>query len=298
MDEKRKEEVWKDFWNRQRQTTSPAVVSAEWNAISKAQFESWANFAEQIPQNARVLDIATGSGKVPLMLRHIRPDLELTGIDLADPLPPAPRSVRLIGGIAMTDLPFDDSSFDAVVSQFGFEYGNTEAAAEEILRVLRPGGRIGLMVHRGDGPILAHNRKREEQIRWVKEEQELFHKINSLIPKTGTLAPDALHFAASVAAEGKDRFGTGSVGWEIPEAVRRTLELGPRGSREKLLGTLKMIEEQSENELGRIESLAQACATADARESLLQVFVRSGRMPIMNPVRVADEAAFADLIIL
>lgn len=121
MDKTHKENVWKAFWDRQRQASSPAVVSAEWNAISKAQFEMWTDFAATLDQEARVLDLATGSGKLPLMLRETRPDLVITGIDIAEPLPQSPEGITLMGGVRMDQMPFEDGSFDVAVSQFGYE---------------------------------------------------------------------------------------------------------------------------------------------------------------------------------
>src|SRR5262249_49631326 len=42
-------------------------------------------------------------------------------------------------------LPFDDASFDVVLSTFGVMFTpNQEQAAHELLRVVRPGGKIGL----------------------------------------------------------------------------------------------------------------------------------------------------------
>jgi len=42
-------------------------------------------------------------------------------------------------------LPFEDSSFDAVLSTFGLMFSPDQAkAASEMARVCRPGGRIGL----------------------------------------------------------------------------------------------------------------------------------------------------------
>ncbi len=299
MDRSAKEQVWKAFWERQRTAKSPAVVSSEWNAISKAQFEAWVEFCERLPEGAHVLDIATGSGKVIEMLRGVRADVTGTGIDIADPLPPSSDGMKLIGGVSMDAMPFENATFDAVVSQFGFEYGDPEAVAAEVLRVIKRDGPIGLMVHRGDGPILAHNRKREAQLDWIAGEHELFRRVHAMLPDDNSLAEEAIAFAQDVARRGAERFGQGAVGWEIPEAVRRTLLLGPSGSRDKLVGTLQMIEDQAQNELGRIHSLAEACATADDRQSLLEGFRRNGREPISTvPVSLTGEKPFADLILL
>jgi len=51
-------------------------------------------------------------------------------------------------------LPFPDASFDAVVSTFGVMFTpDHERAAQELLRVCRPGGRIGLANWTPDGFI-------------------------------------------------------------------------------------------------------------------------------------------------
>ena len=299
MDRAEKEEVWKSFWQRERSASSPAIVSTQWNAISKAQFDAWADFAEKIEPGARVIDFATGAGKLPKLLRAARPDLKITGIDIANPLPDAGEGIELIGGVVMEDVPFADDSFDVAVSQFGFEYGDCPTVSAEMLRVLRSGGKIGLMVHRGDGPILAHNRSREAQIRWVKEEQDLFARVRAMLPEDNGLAQDAMELARDLAARGHQRFGPGSAAWELPEAVRRALEFGAGGSRRKLLETLQLIDEQSNDELGRIQSLAEACAAADDRHALLAGFFEHGRSIMStHPVSLPGEVPFAALITL
>src|SRR5690606_26015107 len=51
-------------------------------------------------------------------------------------------------------LPFDDASFDVVLSTFGVMFAPRHAvAARELVRVLRPGGRIGLATWVPDGTV-------------------------------------------------------------------------------------------------------------------------------------------------
>ena len=52
------------------------------------------------------------------------------------------------------NLPFDDASFDTVLSTFGVMFApNPDRAAEEMIRCARPGGRIGLANWTPDGFI-------------------------------------------------------------------------------------------------------------------------------------------------
>jgi demethylmenaquinone methyltransferase/2-methoxy-6-polyprenyl-1,4-benzoquinol methylase len=92
-----------------------------------------------------ILDLATGSGDLALALQAACPAAQVVGADFCEEmLREANRK-----GLAKTVLadalrmPFPDRSFDAVTVAFGLR--NMEswpAALAEIIRVLRPGGRI------------------------------------------------------------------------------------------------------------------------------------------------------------
>ena len=105
----------------------------------------------------RWLDLGTGTGEVAL--RAARGGAEVIGIDISYALlelarakPDADRVAWELGDAQA--LPFEHASFDVVSSCFGIIFApNQEAAAGELARVCRPGGRVGLTCWRPeDGP--------------------------------------------------------------------------------------------------------------------------------------------------
>jgi len=103
--------------------------------------------------DARVLDICCGTGDLTAALLSERPSAAepVTGLDFSNEMlglaahKYAGANVRWVEGDAMA-LPFPDNSVDLVTSAFGFRnLRNYAAGLAEIHRVLRPGGRIGIL---------------------------------------------------------------------------------------------------------------------------------------------------------
>ena len=106
-----------------------------------------------------VLDLATGTGWTSRLVA--RRGAKVVGVDIAAGLLEAAErqalaerlSIRYLPGDA-EDLPFDDATFDAVVSTCGVMFASRpEAAAKELARVVRPGGRIALTTWTSDGNL-------------------------------------------------------------------------------------------------------------------------------------------------
>jgi SAM-dependent methyltransferase len=107
----------------------------------------------------RVLDVAAGTGNaaIPAAQRGA----EVVASDLTPELLEAGRARAEAEGIELEwaeadaeELPFEDASFDVVMSSIGVMFApHHQAAADEMVRVCRPGGTIGLLSWTPEGMI-------------------------------------------------------------------------------------------------------------------------------------------------
>ena len=150
-------------------TKFPARPDADYRAITARQQAEWAAGdgarlgalgaihaellceAIDIHPGERVLDVAAGSGAAALAAARRWADVIAT--DFVDHLLDSARRVADAYGLTLQtqiadaqNLPFDDDEFDVVISTFGAIFApDQQAVADELLRVCRPGGRIGLV---------------------------------------------------------------------------------------------------------------------------------------------------------
>lgn len=99
------------------------------------------------PDGGRVLDVGTGTGVAALAATEaVGPTGLVVGIDPSVGMLAIARDkglTRVLGGAAV-DLPFRDGIFDAVIASFViFFFTRYDTALSDMVRVLRPGGRLG-----------------------------------------------------------------------------------------------------------------------------------------------------------
>ncbi len=99
-----------------------------------------------------LLDVATGTGDVAIMASRLLNPEKITGIDLSEGMLEVGRKkvlqaglggkIELLKGDSET-ISFNDNSFDAVTVAFGVRnFENLEKGLSEIIRVMKPGGRL------------------------------------------------------------------------------------------------------------------------------------------------------------
>jgi len=115
--------------------------------------------AAQVVPGERVLDVACGTGNAALAA--VGRGARASGVDEAEGLVELARErareagaeVELLVGDAGA-LPVDDGAFDVAVSVFGVIFASAPGrAAAELLRAVRPDGRVALTSWVPDGPI-------------------------------------------------------------------------------------------------------------------------------------------------
>ena len=115
--------------------------------------------ALDVHSTERLLDVATGSGNAALAAA--RRGLTVVGVDYVPALLDRARRRRDAEGLDAQFiegdaelLPFSDGEFDVVTSVFGAMFApSQDRTASELVRVTRPGGRIGLASWTPDGFI-------------------------------------------------------------------------------------------------------------------------------------------------
>lgn len=113
--------------------------------------------ALELRSGQRVLDVGTGNGN--LALAAARRGGVVTGIDIAPPLLEHAAERARVEGLDVTfgwadaqALPFPDGAFDVTASAIGAMFAPDQATtARELVRVTRPGGRIGLLSWAAEG---------------------------------------------------------------------------------------------------------------------------------------------------
>jgi ubiquinone/menaquinone biosynthesis C-methylase UbiE len=182
---------WRNYWKEDR--IASCVPENETTADEIR--ERWIRLFSDLPDGSRILDVATGNG---ILLSHAATaadrggkSFSLTGVDLADidpvryvsSLPDGLRKAKFLGGVAAEKLPFSDSAFDVVVSQYGLEYADLDKALGEVERVLVVGGRLLWLAHSGQSLVVEQNHDQSLQVAFLLAPDSPLHAMRLFVSK-------------------------------------------------------------------------------------------------------------------
>jgi ubiquinone/menaquinone biosynthesis C-methylase UbiE len=170
-------QVQKEAWNKS---------SAGWKKWDQMMMEFLEPFGSEmirmlnLKDDAKVLDVGTGTGEPGLTIASIVKNGSVTATDLSEEmLNIANEHARARGLINFStvssnseDLPFEDDSFDAVTCRFSFMFfPDMSHSLAEMVRVLKPGGKVAAAVwNSGDKNF------------WVSNSMEIMIRMLQLNP--------------------------------------------------------------------------------------------------------------------
>lgn len=187
-------DYWAQYWQQGALTSFSNDFPGNYSGILK---ENWQDFFLNLPNTSDLLDLATGNGALALLVQEyaVKNNLCFT-VSASDLVKIAPASmvklsepelltnlkkIHFYGGVDSAELPFRAESFDAVVSQYGFEYSNRSQTIKEICRVLRPGGYFRGICHSSTSSILTKNNALLAVNSELMADEQLFMALTNIV---------------------------------------------------------------------------------------------------------------------
>lgn len=115
----------------------------------------------QIRNGDKALDLACGTGWASRAIATLGREAKIRGVDIAHGLVESARNIAKRSNLDIEydvgdaeQLPYENETFDAVISSFGIMFASRpEVAASELTRIVRQGGRFCILVWKPDSTV-------------------------------------------------------------------------------------------------------------------------------------------------
>lgn len=185
MNTTQRQKNWTNYWKSNATDSCRQGIKAKDAQLD----EFWAEGADKIKHGDTVLDLCTGKGDViKQLITHLGSTSngsKFIGVDISDldeALADNDDRIELQYNISVTDLPFEDGTFDMVTSQFGIEYGLNERSIAEFCRVLKKDGVIRFALHHKESILINVAKEEIKHIQLLLSDSGYLKCISNLIP--------------------------------------------------------------------------------------------------------------------
>ena len=218
---------WEDFWRSGRVVSCPTdAIDGYTGNVGRV----WEQFFGALPAGARLLDLGTGNGALPLIALEVARarsvKFQIHGVDLAriDPRRVVPDGGRRFadtifhGGVAAEAMPFPHGYFQAVTGQYALEYTRVEDTLRELLRVMASNAPARFVLHHAASIVVETARESLSHARELEENARAFADLREY-----------------VAAERKDPRSASRLQVGMTGRMQKAHELATRSKRSRLL---------------------------------------------------------------
>jgi len=183
-------EHWETYYRGGGLVTCPTGPDSNYTLEAR---DVWVEFFASLPDGARIVDLGTGNGPIPLIAKDVAAaagrSFEIHGVDLAQIAPErdVADGARLFAGIrfhpgtSAERLPFESAGVDAVTGQYALEYTDVPRVLVEVSRVLSPGGRAQFVTHHRESIVLENSGPTFRQFEVLFEETRLLRRLRRFL---------------------------------------------------------------------------------------------------------------------
>ena len=285
-------EHWESYYQGGALATGPAGSGGGYDQELRS---VWQDFLAPLPNDATILDLGTGNGALALIIKEFG-DAQgarwtIHGTDLASIDPPGQvtdgkhrfEGVIFHSEVASEDLPFDDSSFDAVGGQYALEYADSSQAVAEIARVLKPGGRAQFIMHHHRSLLAENARQSMLQASLVLQVTGVYDALRRVVNPPSqsqqSVAEATADFRSAMRRLGRAQSefpgGSGIIGVTLA-ALRELLAMRDRYSPEELLVEIDRVESDLKFATQRVRDLLDHASDEAAIDALIETARASG----------------------
>lgn len=183
--------AWSNYWTNDFLTT---FVDHEDENYSGQIKKYWNSVFSELQTEQAVVDLAAGNGALLALAKEYFSDknsqVALAAIDIADlsnsTFYRENDDIEVLDKTDLRSIPLSENCKDLCISQFGFEYSDTSESCKEVARILKPEGRLHLIMHHASSYISLHSRSAIEQIRLcsnsglIEKSEKLLRRLQKL----------------------------------------------------------------------------------------------------------------------
>lgn len=181
---------WEVFYRQGSIATGPSQADGNYDLEI---LQTWNDFFENCPTNARILDIATGNGAVAIIAsevgRKLDKNFEIHACDLAqiNPIRDVPNSgdrmsdIKFHPGMSVEKLTFPDNHFDAVSGQYALEYTDIAQSFNQLKRTMKPAGKAQFIIHHTDSVLVRKTMILLDEAAFILQHTKIFRRLKHLV---------------------------------------------------------------------------------------------------------------------
>lgn len=181
---------WEIFYRNGAIATGPSQNNGNYD---QEILQAWLAFFESCPENAKILDIATGNGAVAIIAsetsRKLGKHFDVHACDFAqiNPLRDVPNAAERLAGItfhpgmAVENLTFDDAYFDAVSGQYALEYTDIPASLKQLHRTMKANGLAQFIIHHKNSILVRNTLINLDEADFVLRKTKIYRRLKHLV---------------------------------------------------------------------------------------------------------------------